>query len=53
MTHVDGKPIERRARVERGDDQPALELVCWFCPLPLVGTEIHLMIRVSDEGATE
>jgi len=52
-THVGGKPIERRARVERGDDQPALELVCWFCPLPLVGTEIHLMIRVSDDGATD
>jgi serine/threonine protein kinase len=48
-THVGGKPLERRARVERGEDQPALELACWFCPLPLVGTEIHLMIRVADE----
>jgi serine/threonine protein kinase len=47
--HVDGKPCERRARVFRGDDKPALELTLWFCPLPLPGTEIHLMIRVQDE----
>jgi len=52
-THVGGKPLERRARVDRGEDQPVLELVCWFCPLPLVGTEIHVMIRVADEGAAE
>jgi len=47
--HVDGKPCERRAKVFRGDDKPALELTLWFCPLPLPGTEIHLMIRVADE----
>ncbi|MBA3459124.1 MAG: protein kinase [Deltaproteobacteria bacterium] len=47
--HADGKPCERRARVFRGDDKPALELTLWFCPLPLPGTEIHLMIRVQDE----
>jgi serine/threonine protein kinase len=46
-THVGGRPIERRARVVR-DYKPALELVCWFCPLPLPGTEVHLMIRVSE-----
>ncbi len=47
--HVDGKPCERRARVFRGDNKPALELTLWFCPLPLPGTEIHLMIRVEEE----
>ena len=47
--HVDGKPCERRARVFRGDDKPALELTLWFCPLPIPGTEIHLMIRVEEE----
>jgi serine/threonine protein kinase len=47
--HVDGKPCERRARVFRGNDKPALELTLWFCPLPLPGTEIHLMVRVQDE----
>jgi len=47
--HVDGKPCERRARVFRGDDKPALELTLWFCPLPIAGTEIHLMIRVEEE----
>lgn len=47
--HVDGKPCERRARVYRGDNKPALELTLWFCPLPIAGTEIHLMIRVEEE----
>jgi serine/threonine protein kinase len=47
--HTDGKPAERRARVFRGTDQPALELTLWFSPLPLGGTEIHLMIRVEEE----
>lgn len=47
--HADGKPCERKARVFRGDDKPALELTLWFCPLPIGGTEIHLMIRVEEE----
>ncbi|MDX2093812.1 MAG: protein kinase [Kofleriaceae bacterium] len=47
--HNDGTPAERRARVFRGDDKPALELTLWFSPLPLAGTEIHLMIRVEEE----
>ncbi|CAN5908657.1 hypothetical protein BH11MYX3_BH11MYX3_04750 [soil metagenome] len=50
-THVHGKPSERRARVFRGENKPALELTLWFCPLPLPGTEIHLMIRVEEEDA--
>lgn len=57
-THVDGTPLERRARVYRGDDKPALELACWFSPLALPGSEIHLLIRATDEeprrrGSTE
>lgn len=47
--HVNGKPCERRARVYRGAEKPALELTLWFCPLPLPGTEIHLMVRVEEE----
>jgi len=47
--HTDGKPGERRARIFRGEGQPALELTLWFCPLPLAGSEIHLMIRVDEE----
>jgi serine/threonine protein kinase len=47
--HVDGKPCERRARVHRGSEKTALELTLWFCPLPLPGTEIHLMVRVEEE----
>jgi serine/threonine protein kinase len=47
--HNDGKPAERRARVFRGDDSPALELTLWFSPLPIAGTEIHLMIRVEEQ----
>jgi serine/threonine-protein kinase len=46
--HIDGKPTERRARVFRGSDKPALELTVWICPLPLIGTEVHLMIRVEE-----
>lgn len=47
--HADGKPCERRARVYRGSEKAALELTLWFCPLPLSGTEIHLMVRVEEE----
>lgn len=47
--HVDGNPCERRARVFRGDDKPALGLTLWLCPLPVAGAEIHLMIRVEEE----
>jgi len=46
--HQSGKPCERRARVFRGTDQPALELTLWFSPLPISGIEIHLMIRVEE-----
>ncbi|CAN5826082.1 hypothetical protein BH11MYX2_BH11MYX2_24400 [soil metagenome] len=47
--HSDGKPQERRARVFRGEDRPALELVMWFAPVALVGSEVHLMIRAEEE----
>ncbi|MBA2538123.1 MAG: hypothetical protein H0V17_00685, partial [Deltaproteobacteria bacterium] len=48
-TYESGKPQERRARVFRGADQPALELVMWFAPLSLPGSEVHLLIRYEDE----
>ena len=43
-----GKPCERRARVFRGNDAPALELTLWFSPLGLPGLDVHLLIRVED-----
>jgi serine/threonine protein kinase len=42
------KPIERRAQVHRGSNKPLLELVLWFCPLPMTGNEVHLMVRVEE-----
>ncbi len=49
QTYEAGKPVERRARVFRGADQPALELVLWFSPLSLPEHEVHLIIRYEDE----
>jgi serine/threonine protein kinase len=49
LTHEQGKPQERRARVYRGSSQPALELVLWFSPLNLPGHDVHLTIRYDDE----
>jgi serine/threonine-protein kinase len=46
--HVDGKPVERRARVFRGHDRPPLELIIWLTPLPLPGSEIHMLLRVEE-----
>jgi len=46
--HVDGKPVERRARVFRGNDRPPLELVIWLTPLPIPGSEIHMLVRVEE-----
>src|SRR5262249_50711920 len=46
--HAGGKPAERRAQVYRGDDKPSLELVLWFCPLPMTGNDVHLMVRVEE-----
>jgi PAS domain-containing protein len=45
--HIDGKPTERHARVERQGQSP-LELTLWLYPLPLTGQEIHLFVRVED-----
>jgi hypothetical protein len=45
--HSDGKPTERRATVPRGDDAP-LELVLWVSPLPIPGSELHLIVHVDD-----
>jgi eukaryotic-like serine/threonine-protein kinase len=46
--HTDGTPSERRARVDRGEGIPPLELVIWLSPLPIPGSEIHMMIRVDE-----
>lgn len=46
--HVDGKPTERRARVFRGQDRPPLELIIWLTPLPVPGSEIHMLVRVEE-----
>jgi serine/threonine protein kinase len=47
--HVDGKSVERRARVDRGAARPPLELTLWMFPLPLAGTEIHVFVRVEEQ----
>ncbi|TMQ10099.1 MAG: serine/threonine protein kinase [Deltaproteobacteria bacterium] len=46
--HDSGQPCERRARVFRGSDAPALELTLWFAPLGVPGLEVHLLVRVED-----
>jgi eukaryotic-like serine/threonine-protein kinase len=46
--HIDGKPTERRARVFRGNDRPPLELIIWLTPLPIPGSELHLVLRVEE-----
>jgi serine/threonine protein kinase len=46
--HADGKPIERRAKVFRGNDRPPYELSIWLSPLPIPGQEIHLLVRVEE-----
>ncbi len=46
--HVDGKPTERRARVFRGQDRPPLEMIIWLTPLPIPGSELHLVLRVEE-----
>ena len=51
MVHVDGKPAERRARVFRGAVIPRLELVIWLAPLPIPGSEIHMLLRVDEVEA--
>jgi serine/threonine protein kinase len=45
--HVTGKADECRARVPRRDN-PALELVVWLSPLSLQGSEIHVVVRVTE-----
>jgi hypothetical protein len=49
--HVDGKPTERRARVFRGQDRPPLELIIWLTPLPIPGSELHMVVRVEEVDA--
>jgi serine/threonine protein kinase len=46
--HNDAKATERRAKVYRGTDRPALELTLWLLPLPFPGQEVHLLVRVDE-----
>jgi serine/threonine protein kinase len=46
--HLDGKPVERRAKVFRGNDRPPYELSIWLSPIPIPGQEIHLLVRVEE-----
>ncbi len=48
IVHVDGKPVELRARVFRGKHRPPYELSIWLTPLPIPGQDIHLLIRVEE-----
>jgi serine/threonine-protein kinase len=49
--HHTGQTCERRARVFRGHDAPALELTLWFSPLGAPGLEVHLLVRVEEADA--
>jgi len=44
--HVAGKPKECRARVRKSKSE--LDIVVWLSPLPLEGSEIHIVVRVSE-----
>ena len=46
--HIDGKPVERRAKVFRGHDRPPYELQIWLSPLSIPGGEIHMIVRVEE-----
>jgi hypothetical protein len=46
----ESKPSERRVKVPRADEAP-LELVLWVSPLPIPGSELHLIVHV-DESPT-
>ncbi|MBA3820538.1 MAG: serine/threonine protein kinase [Deltaproteobacteria bacterium] len=51
--HRDDRPAVRHARVGRGTAQSALAITVWLAPLPLPGTEIHVMIHVEDPAPDE
>lgn len=48
IVHVDGRPVERRAKVFRGSHRPPYELSIWLTPLPIPGQEIHMLVRVEE-----
>ncbi len=47
LVHVGGKPTERRARVKRDNGSP-LDMIAWLFPLPIEGSEVHLIIRIEE-----
>ena len=44
--HMDNKPTERRARIERAGESP-LEITVWIFPLPMTGQEIHIFAKIE------
>ena len=48
--HVEGRPRESRAQVERGPGQAPLQVVAFIAPLTIPGCEVHLVVRVEELG---
>ncbi|HEY5946019.1 MAG TPA: hypothetical protein VIV40_11040, partial [Kofleriaceae bacterium] len=48
MAHIGKTIAELKAEVSRGADRKPLHITLWFLPLPLVGQELHLIIRVEE-----
>jgi serine/threonine protein kinase len=46
--HVEGRPRERRAQVQRGPGKAPLEVVAFIAPLTIPGCEVHLVVRVEE-----
>ena len=46
--HDEHRPIERRARLARGESRPALELTVWIVPVATPGQEIQLFVRAEE-----
>jgi len=45
--HVSGRPAECRARVARSG-KSALDLVVWLSPLPIPGSDVHVIVHVTE-----
>jgi serine/threonine protein kinase len=53
LVAIDGRPVERRARIFRGDDQTPLEITVWLALLQLEGNEIQVIVRLDDSPPEE
>ena len=45
--HITGRARECRARVAR-KGKAGLEITVWVAPLPVAGSELHLVVRVEE-----